>query len=80
MSHVAGVIDYANLEADQWHASGIDLSPWANEPFITFDFAVQAEAYKDLYIDRLSSATRRPTTSMLRSRLPRQCSRVARPR
>lgn len=53
VSHVAGVIDYANLEADQWHASGIDLSPWANEPFITFDFAVQAEAYKDLYIDRL---------------------------
>ena len=53
VSHVAGVIDYANLEADQWHASGIDLSPWANEPFFTFDFAVQAEAYKDLYIDRL---------------------------
>lgn len=53
VSHVAGVIDYANLEADQWHASGIDLSPWANEPFITFDFAVQAEAYKELYIDRL---------------------------
>lgn len=53
VSHVAGVIDYANLEADQWYASGIDLSPWANEPFITFDFAVQAEAYKDLYIDRL---------------------------
>lgn len=53
VSHVAGVIDYANLEADQWHASGIDLSPWANEPFVTFDFAVQAEAYKDLYIDRL---------------------------
>lgn len=53
VSHVAGVIDYANLEADQWHASSIDLSPWANEPFITFDFAVQAEAYKDLYIDRL---------------------------
>lgn len=53
VSHVAGVIDYANLEPDQWYASGIDLSPWANEPFITFDFAVQAEAYKDLYIDRL---------------------------
>lgn len=53
VSHVAGVIDYANLPADQWNASGIDLSPWANEPFITFDFAVQAEAYKDLYIDRL---------------------------
>ena len=54
VSHVAGVIDYANLEADQWHCLGsLDLSPWANEPFITFDFAVQAEAYKDLYIDRL---------------------------
>lgn len=52
-SHVAGVVDYANQKGGEWSASGIDLSPWANEPFITFDFAVQGDAYEDIYIDRL---------------------------
>lgn len=52
-SHVAGVVDYANLQGGGWSASGVDLSPWANEPFITFDFAVQGESYEEIFIDRL---------------------------
>ena len=52
-SHVAGVVDYANLQGGAWSASGIDLSPWANEPFITFDFAVQGDSYEEIFIDRL---------------------------
>lgn len=52
-SHVAGVVDYATLQGGDWSASGIDLSPWANEPFITFDFAVQGTSYEEIYIDRL---------------------------
>lgn len=53
IKHEAGVIDYANLQGGDWSASGIDLSPWANEPFITFDFAVQSKSYEEIYIDRL---------------------------
>ena len=53
IKHEAGVIDYANLQGGDWSASGIDLSPWANEPFITFDFAVQGKSYEEIYIDRL---------------------------
>lgn len=53
IKHEAGVVDYANLQGGDWSASGIDLSPWANEPFITFNFAVQGKSYEEIYIDRL---------------------------
>lgn len=52
-SHVAGTIDCSQGTEGEWHAAGIDLSQWANEPFITFDFAVQGNTYSDVYIDRL---------------------------
>lgn len=52
-SEVAGVVDYANLKGGEWSASAVDLSKWANEKFITFDFAVQGSTYEDIYIDRL---------------------------
>ncbi len=52
-SHLAGTIDCSQGTEGQWQAAGIDLSQWAGERFITFDFAVQGNAYSDVYIDRL---------------------------
>ncbi len=52
-SHVAGTIDCSQGVEGEWQAAGIDLSQWANERFITFDFAVQGSTYSDIFIDRL---------------------------
>ena len=52
-SHVAGTIDCSKGTEGEWQAAGIDLSQWANERFITFDFAVQGNKYSDIFIDRL---------------------------
>lgn len=52
-SHVAGTIDCSKGTDGEWLAAGVDLSPWTNERFITFDFAVQGNTYSDIFIDRL---------------------------
>ena len=52
-SHLAGTVDCSQGTEGEWQAAGIDLSQWADERFITFDFAVQGDTYSDVYIDRL---------------------------
>ncbi len=52
-SRVAGTIDCSKGKLNEWQAAAIDLSEWTNEKFITFDFAVQGNAYSSVYIDRL---------------------------